>query len=959
MRKRCLSFLLALAMITALPEMNVSAEKSVPEASVVRDESDSRFLPTGDLAEITASDVTDSGYSVVEGDTSIGALSEVSYDDKPCYACLNDNEKSVYRAFMEASQFTSSDQFAAVSALQATYDECVIAYCAVKSDNPDLFWVGSGYSYAYAGDTDYIRSVAFSNVRPADYETKKKAFDDAVSSFLTGIDMTEPPAAVAMKIHDKLIANVVYDTATADNTTGADDLSHSAYNALVKNKAVCDGYSYAYEFLLQKAGIESTTILGYAYSGESAGGHAWNMVHLNGSWYEVDSTWDDQAYAVFCHDYFNITTTAISKEHTRYGTLYTDLLPKAEGTHFQYSYMAKCGTTLKSGIDSEGNTLLTALWKDGALSDLSTGSHYSAWNLKLCSQTNGVYSASDDIIWKAATAIPAGTLLVLDSDWTRSIPYISLSAPDQTAEGTNTLNISVEFDNGSYGSTAGQLVKGDISAAAAPVITVQETASGKSFTISCTDAGASVYYTTDGSEPSVSSTLYSGAVPVSRPVTVKAKAFAEGLAASSTASSSIEIPGVYVNEDNFPDASFREWITEHVSGADDGFLNNYELSHVTSADVSYTSILDLSGIQYFTALTSLDCRYDRLSGMDLRANTALTKVYGTVWIDAADRTCDPGAMFTGLALNEITDLSGATVGGSSLTGLDAGVPVVFKSGGAVYTLNVYGENDWTSPLSASDRTAGETAPEPSAAAAFGNVEYVYSSAADGTYTGDVPQEAGTWYVRALVYETADYSGLYSDPVSFVIKKAAELPFTDVRSGAWYYNYIQYVYDHKIMTGLSSTIFGPENSLPRAQFAVILYRMEGSPAVAYSPKFPDVSKGAFYASAVLWASEKGIVSGYGNGKFGPADVITREQIMAMMYRYAVNCKGYDMSEVNDLSSFPDRAKVSSFAVSAVMWAVGAGLVSGDHNNINPQGSATRAQCAAIIVRFLTHSWKSKT
>jgi len=178
------------------------------------------------------------------------------------------------------------------------------------------------------------------------------------------------------------------------------------------------------------------------------------------------------------------------------------------------------------------------------------------------------------------------------------------------------------------------------------------------------------------------------------------------------------------------------------------------------------------------------------------------------------------------------------------------------------------------------------------------------------------------------------------------------PFSDVASGAWYYDSVRYIYGKGIMTGLKEDVFGPGQELGRGQFATILYRLEGSPDVTYTAKFPDVADKMFYTKPVLWANSAGVVSGYNNGRFGPADKITREQMAVMMYRYA-KYKGYDVSVSDDLSSFPDAGNVSGFASDAVRWAVGIKLISGDGGRINPQGNASRAQCAAIIMRFMNY------
>jgi len=179
-------------------------------------------------------------------------------------------------------------------------------------------------------------------------------------------------------------------------------------------------------------------------------------------------------------------------------------------------------------------------------------------------------------------------------------------------------------------------------------------------------------------------------------------------------------------------------------------------------------------------------------------------------------------------------------------------------------------------------------------------------------------------------------------------------FEDVSSGSWYYDAVKYVSGLGIMTGMTPYYFGAAEPVSRGQFVTILYRMAGSPEVSYDDTFLDIGSDQFYTSAVIWASKNGIVSGYDNGCFGPADQITREQMAAMMYRYA-SYKGYDMtagSGISEMSAFEDSGSVSNFAADAIAWACSTGLIRGvAYGIIDPQGSAVRAQCATIIMRFL--------
>ena len=179
-----------------------------------------------------------------------------------------------------------------------------------------------------------------------------------------------------------------------------------------------------------------------------------------------------------------------------------------------------------------------------------------------------------------------------------------------------------------------------------------------------------------------------------------------------------------------------------------------------------------------------------------------------------------------------------------------------------------------------------------------------------------------------------------------------LPFADVTGSDWFAGYVKYAYENGIMTGLTPTTFGPGEPLARAQFAIILHRLNGTPAVDYTARFHDVAAGIWYTDAILWAADTGVVTGYSNGNFGPGDNINREQMAVMMYRYAAY-KGYDTSVKADFSQYQDAGRVSDFAREAMQWAVGEQIITGkyDETQLDPQGEASRAECATIMMRFM--------
>ena len=205
---------------------------------------------------------------------------------------------------------------------------------------------------------------------------------------------------------------------------------------------------------------------------------------------------------------------------------------------------------------------------------------------------------------------------------------------------------------------------------------------------------------------------------------------------------------------------------------------------------------------------------------------------------------------------------------------------------------------------------------------------------DGTYSFTMPSGTANVYVR--------FSG-------------SGLPFADVPSGSWYYDDVAYVYDTGLMTGLTATTFGPNLSTTRGMIVTILWRMENEPAAKHGCPFADVCRGSYYEQAIAWASENGIVTGFDASTFAPDRAITREQLAAILFRFAAY-RGMDAVTLREnLSSFQDQAAISVYAVSALNWAVGEGLMQGTGDKLEPTGNATRAQVAAMLRRFMQRNF----
>ena len=208
-----------------------------------------------------------------------------------------------------------------------------------------------------------------------------------------------------------------------------------------------------------------------------------------------------------------------------------------------------------------------------------------------------------------------------------------------------------------------------------------------------------------------------------------------------------------------------------------------------------------------------------------------------------------------------------------------------------------------------------------------------------------------WYLDRMLTEGVTSVRMTKNVTVYAGWRRTELPFIDVRGDDWFYDDVAYVYENGLMNGTSETTFSPYISTTRGMIVTILYRMEGKPAVFEACPFTDVKAGAYYERAIVWAAENGIVKGYGNGCFGPDDQITREQMAAILYRYAKN-RGLDVSvgENTNILSYDDALDISEYAVPAMQWACGAQIIHGADGRLTPGAKATRAQVAAILHRF---------
>lgn len=225
----------------------------------------------------------------------------------------------------------------------------------------------------------------------------------------------------------------------------------------------------------------------------------------------------------------------------------------------------------------------------------------------------------------------------------------------------------------------------------------------------------------------------------------------------------------------------------------------------------------------------------------------------------------------------------------------------------------------------------------------GETYKVYQISADGSVeviTGTCVKVDGVVYVRLSVSHLS----------SFVVTQEKTEGFDDVKPGAWYHDAVAYVTEKGLMNGTGDKIFSPNSNMTRAMLMTVLYRLEGKPAVTGANSFTDVASGQWYTDAVIWADANKIVDGYGNGLFGTNDSVTRQQMAAILYRYA-QYKGYDMTKAADLSAYTDAAVIADWALAGMKWAGAEGLITGrTASTLAPGGAATRGEVATILMRF---------
>ncbi len=662
------------------------------------------------------------------------------------------------------------------------------------------------------------------------------AIDEEISEILSYVSDGMSEQEKALAVHDYIVSYYEYDYENYKAGTSS-AYSHRSGGLIKHGTAVCEGYAYAYKYIMNLLGMDCSVVSSNEMN------HAWNIIKIDGEYYHVDCTWDDPVYDTpgrAIHKNFLLSDDMIRKEQKHYG----EFLTKGKvcsSTKYDNAYWRNVTSPIiysrEDAFYTEGSTLYKQNRKSQSRTPLvdNLGKWY-VWGSQswYSSSYSGLFLAGNELYYNTASEIRK---ISLDGQ-----KDVLVYRPDEHLKNGYIYGIRKKQEKIEYWISKES---------------------------SCANKSGNIYIA---------------------PVTLKK-----------------ELTGIALNR-SFLQMNEGESFTLEPTLFPQGVKSNVKWSTSNSKVVRIENgkvMASGAGEAIITAVADngkkATCKIivkKVVTGITLNRDTLQLKEDETF---SLEYKIEPQGATTQVTW-EISDGRIAAVKNGFIR---AGIP-----GEAIITATTDNGKKATCKLTVTKKDA------------------------DNSPNNPLPPD-----------DSAD------DPTPSDDLSNVYLPFVDVNEGDWYCDAAKFVYSREIMTGMNETEFGSGVKLSRAQFATILYRMQGRPEVWYDwEAFPDVADGQFYTEAVMWAKDTGIITGYEDGRFGPSDNITREQMALMMFRYA-NYLELDTSDRGDLSVFPDMERVSGFAWESVEWAVGKGLITGDQGRINPQGSAERGQCAMIIMRFL--------
>ena len=665
-------------------------------------------------------------------------------------------------------------------------------------------------------------------------------------------------------------------------------LQFTAYGALVNGTSVCQGYAVLFYRLALEAGVDARVISGIGTpSGSEGGPHGWNIVELKDKYYYVDSTWDAGRST---YSYF-LKGTKDFPEHESDDEYLTD--------SFQQEYPIAETAYEKTDEDDEVHNWVLKNQKDSTCTEEGyTGD-------TVCSDCGAIKEKGETIPMKDHTWEAEYTVDRVASCTEKGSKSIHCSVCDTVKEGSQ-----VEIPETDHNWDAGKVTK----------------------EASCTEAGVKTYTCTSCKTTKTETIAAAGHSFGDWKVIKEADCTEKG------------------SEERVCSAC-GEKETREIAAKGHTWESDYTIDKEATCTEKgsksiHCSVCDVIKEGSQTEIPLTDHKWDagKITKEATCTEAGIEESVCSVCGEKETREIPA----TGHSYGDWTVAKEAT---STEAGTEESV------------CSACGEKE-TRERPATGHSYGDWTVVKEATCTEAGTEERVCSICGEKETREIPATGhsfGDWTVEKEATATEDglekrvCSNCQEEETRIIPRTGTgtAMKFTDVHKGDWFYDAVAYVNERGLMTGLNETTFGPAQTLARAQFAVILYRMEGEPDVSYRNVFPDVPDGIWYTDAIMWASENGIITGYTNtGKFGPADKITREQMAVMMYRYA-QYKKYDTSEKADFSKFDDASRVSGYAKEAMQWAVGTGIITGKYNGtrIDPLGSANRAECATIIMRFV--------
>ena len=411
----------------------------------------------------------------------------------------------------------------------------------------------------------------------------------------------------------------------------------------------------------------------------------------------------------------------------------------------------------------------------------------------------------------------------------------------------------------------------------------------------------------------------------------------------------------------FPDEHFRQYISENCDTNKDGVLSPSEIAAVDMLSCDYLGISNIIGVEKFTALKELYCGSNSITQFDLTQNRELEILECTAnqltWLDLSQNTkltsvvCDENKIGS-IDINNCSQLECLVCNNNRLE-------ILLVNGCPALTNLTCNYNRLSNLNIANNPNLNNLFCHDNA------IQYL------DIYHNPILLSA---YKNGVMEQYEELSAYYDDNAYICVgsstkilsdakgKNSVTVIFDDIPRNAWYINAVQFVYDRKIMAGMDN-LFKPNNPVTREQFTQTLYNMQGQPAVTIANPYPDVAPDGWYYKSVLWAREKNIANGKGDGTFGVGSNISRQEMATMLYKYAKLC-GYNLAKDDSrIYQYPDAGDVSGWAKDAMNWALTQGIMSGKGSGgdastyrLDPTGSATRGETASVIKKLLEKNGK---